>query len=130
MTTCGLWHAKRRLVAALIGPGQKAHRLIRSADTADARFGLLEYLLAAEIEIVAAESLVRGDLLPQQAARRGLVVWTADDGLVAALLRAAAVRDPARAAALLARLPTIPLLRAALRQLAPQDAQTRQLPLI
>jgi hypothetical protein len=131
MTTCGLWHAKRRLVAALVGPDGKTRRLIRSADTADARFGLLEYLLAAaEIEIVVAEALARADLLPQQAARRGLVVWTAGDGLVAALLRAAAVRDPARAAALLARLPAIPLLRASLRRLAPQDAQARQLPLI
>lgn len=130
MTTCGLWHTKRRLVAAVIGPDGGPRRLIRSADTADARFGLLEYLAASETEIVAAEALARGDLLPQQAARRGLVVWTAGDGLVAALLRAAAIRDPARAAALLARLPAIPLLRASLRRLAPQDAGVRQLPLI
>ena len=84
----------------------------------------------AEAEIVAAEALARGDLLPQQAARRGLVVWTAGDGLVAALLRAAAIRDPARASALLARLPTIPLWRASLRRLVPADAQSRQIPLL
>jgi hypothetical protein len=84
----------------------------------------------AEVEIVAAEALARGDLFPQQAARRGLVVWTAGDGLVAALLRAAAIRDPARAAALLARLPRIPILRASLRRLVPHDIQARQLPLI
>jgi hypothetical protein len=130
MTTCGLWLVKRRLVAVLVGPGDEPRRLIRSALTPDARFGLLEYLIAAETEIVAAEALARVDLLPQHAARRGLVVWAAGDGLVAALLRAAAIRDPARAAALLARLPGIPLLRSSLRRLAPQDAQARQLPLI
>jgi hypothetical protein len=129
-TSCGLWLAQRRLVAVLVGPGGEQRRLIRSALTPDARFGLLEYLVATETEIVAAEALARCDLLPQQAARRGLVVWTAGDGLVAALLRAAAIRDPARAAALLARLPGIPLLRASLRRLAPHDAQARQLPLI
>jgi hypothetical protein len=129
MTTCGLWLAQRRLVAALVGPGGEP-RLIRSALTGDARFGLLEYLVAAEAEIVAAEALVRSDLLPQHAARRGLVVWAASDGLVAALLCAAAVRDPARAAALLARLPGIQLLRASLHRLAPQDAPAQQLPLI
>ena len=130
MTACGLWHGKRSLVAALVGPGGEPRRLIRSALTADARYGLLEFLAAAEAEIVAAEALARTNLLPQQAARRGLVVWTAGDGLVAALLRAAAFRDPARAATLLARLPAIPLLRASLRRLTPQDAQARQLPLI
>ena len=129
-TTCGLWLTKRRLVAALLGPDGATHRIIRSAHTADARFGLLEYLAPVEAEIVAAEALARGDLFPQQAARRGLVVWTAGDGLVAALLRAAAIRDPARAAALLARLPRIAILRASLRRLVPHDIQARQLPLI
>jgi hypothetical protein len=128
--SCGLWLAKRRLVAVLVGPADQPRRLIRSALTPDARFGLLEYLVAAGTEVVAAEALARSDLLPQHAARRGLVVWTAGDGIVAALLRAAAIRDPARAAALLARLPSIPLLRASLRRLAPQEAQARQLPLI
>ncbi len=89
MTTCGLWLAKRRLVAVLVGPRDEPRRLIRSALTPDARFGLLEYLVAAGTEVVAAEALARGDLLPQHAARRGLVVWTAGDGLVAAPARLA-----------------------------------------
>lgn len=130
MTACGLWLAQRRLIAALVGPAGETHRIIRSALTTDARFGLLEYLVAAETEIVAAEALVHCDLLPQHAARRGLVVWAAGDSLVAALLRAAAIRDPARAAALLARLPGIHLLRPSLHRLAPQDATAQQLRLI
>ena len=130
MTSCGLWLAKRRLVVVLAGPGGDARRTIRAALTDDARFGLVEYLAQAEVEIVATEALARTDLLPAQAARRGLVVWSADDALAAALLRAAAIRDPARAAALLARLPCIPLLRASLRRLSPPGAALRQLPLL
>lgn len=126
--TCGLWLARRRLVAVVVGPGGEARRAIRAALTDDARFGLLEYLAAAGAEVVATEALARVDLTPAQAARRGLAVWTAGDALVAALLRAAAIRDPARAAALLARIPVIPLLRSSLRRLAPPDR--RQLPLL
>ncbi len=127
--TCGLWLARRRLVAAMVGPEGEARRVIRAALTDDARFGLVEYLAATgTTELVATEALIRVDLLPSQAARRGLVVWAVGDGLVAALLGAAAIRDPARAATLLARLPVIALLRALLRRLAPPD--TRQLPLL
>jgi hypothetical protein len=126
--TCGLWLARRRLVAAVVAPGGEARRIIRAALTDDARFGLVEYLAAAGTELVVAEALARVDLVPSQAARRGLVVWTVSDGLVAALLGVAAIRDPARAATLLARLPFIPLLRASLRHLAPPDE--RQLPLL
>ncbi len=128
IVTCGLWPARRRLVAAVLGPGGEARRVIRAALTGDARFGLVEYLAAAGAELVATEALARMDLMPVQAARRGLVVWTVGDALVAALLRAAAIRDPARAAALLARLPVIPLLRSSMRRLVSPDR--RQLPLL
>jgi hypothetical protein len=128
LVTCGLWLARRRLVAAMLGPGGEARRVIRAALTDDARFGLVEYLAATGAEIVATEALARIDLMPAQAARRGLAVWTVGDALVAALLRAAAIRDPARAAALLARLPVIPLLRGVIRRLVSPDG--RQLPLL
>jgi hypothetical protein len=128
LVTCGLWLARRRLVAAVVGPGDEARRIIRTALTDDARFGLVEYLAAAGAELVATEALARMDLTPVQAARRGLAVWTAGDALVAALLRVAAIRDPARAAALLARLPVIPLLRGSIRRLVSPDR--RQLPLL
>ncbi len=126
--TCGLWLAGRRLVAAVVGPRGEGRRVIRAALTEEARFGLVEYLAAAEADLVATEALTRIDLTPSQATRRGLAVWTVGDALVAALLGAAAIRDPARAATLLARLPMVPLLRASLRRLAPPDV--RQLPLL
>jgi hypothetical protein len=48
-----------------------------------------------------------------------------DDDLVTAILGAAAIRDPSRAAALLVRLSRIPLLRATLQRFIPPDAQAR-----
>lgn len=128
--TTGLWLTHRRLIAVVVGPDSVAHRTLRAALTDDARFGLLEYLVHSEVEIVATEALARSELLPAQAARRGLAVWSADDAFVAALLRAAAIRDPARAAALLARLPCIPLMRASLRRLSPPGPALLQLPLL
>jgi hypothetical protein len=95
VTSCGLWLARRRLVAVLVGDGGEARRTIRAALTGDARFGLIEYLAQAGCEIVATEALARADLLPAQAARRGTAVWTADDGVVAAWV-GAGIRDPAR----------------------------------
>ncbi len=129
MTTCGLWLARRRLVAVLVS-ADHARRTIRAAMTDDARYGLLEYLAVVDPEIVTTEAVARVDVLPAQAARRGLTVWTVDDGFVAALLSAAAIRDPARAAVVLARLPRIPLLRASLWRLTPPCAPARQLPLL
>jgi hypothetical protein len=53
-----------------------------------------------------------------------------DDYLVTAILGAAAIRDPSRAAAFLVRLPRIPLLRATLQRFVLPDAQAPQLPLV
>jgi hypothetical protein len=66
VTTCGLWLARRSLVDVLVSAGQ-ARRTIRAAMTDDARFGLLEYMAAAETEIVTTEALARVDVLPAQA---------------------------------------------------------------
>lgn len=129
MIVCGLWLARRRLVAALVGERGELRRVVRAAPTDDARFGLLEYLAHAGAEIVVTEALARADLVAVQAARREVAVWVADDALVAALAAVAAVRDPARAAALVGRLRVVPAWRAHLRRLAPAVA-ARQLPLI
>ncbi len=116
--TCGLVLAPRRLVAVVLGPGGEARRAITAAITDDARHGLVTYLSAAGAEIVAAESLVRADPIAQRSLAAGLVVWVAPDALVAAVVRAAAITAPPRVAAVLARLPRIPICRAQLRRLA------------
>jgi hypothetical protein len=127
--TCGLVLAPRRLVAVVLGPGGEARRAIRAPLTDDARYGLVEYLAAAGAEIVVTDALVRGDPLARNAVGAGLAVWIAPDALVAAVTRAAAITDPARTAAMLARLPRVPLLRAQLRRL-PASAEPTQVPLL
>jgi hypothetical protein len=129
MIACGLWLARRRFVAALVGPAGQRQRVLRAALSDDARFGLAEYLLQAGCDVVATEALARADLLPAQLARRGLPVWLADDHLVAGLLSVAAIRDPARAAALVARIRLVSAWRAQLRRLVPASP-ARQLPLL
>ena len=129
MIACGLWLARRRLVAALVGPAGQRQRVLRAVPTDDARFGLGEYLVHAGCDLVATEALARADLLPAQLARRGLAVWLAEDQLVAGLLGVAAIHDPARAAAVLARMRLVSAWRAQLRRLVPADP-ARQLPLL
>ena len=130
MTFCGLWLRRGRLTAVLVGTAGEVRRPVRAAPTDEARFGLLEHLLAAEVEVVVTDALARADVLPGLLARRGLRVWIAGDGLALALVAAAGVRDPARSAAVLARLPRIPLLRTSLRRLTPQGAAPHQLDLL
>ncbi|HET8541631.1 MAG TPA: hypothetical protein VFL83_17265 [Anaeromyxobacter sp.] len=127
--TCGVVLAPRRLVAVVLGPGGEARRAIRAALTDDARYGLVEYLAAARAEIVVTDTLLRGDPVARRALDAGLAIWVAPDALVAAIARAAAITDPARIAAFLARLPRVPLLRAQLRRLA-NSIEPRQVPLL
>ncbi len=127
--TCGLVLTPQRLVAVLLRPGGEARRLVRAALTDDARYGLVEYLAATEAEIVVTDGLARVDPVARRAARAGLVVWVAPDTLVAAITGAAAITASARVAAVLARLPAIPLLRPQLRRL-PTAGEPRQVPLL
>lgn len=127
--TCGLVLAPRCLVAVVLGPGGRARRAVRAALTDDARYGMVEYLGATGAEIVITDALARADPIARRAARAGLVVWVAPDALAAAINQAAAVTAPARVAAVLARLTTIPILRVQLRRLC-AAAEPRQVPLL
>lgn len=129
MIACGLWIARRHVVAAMVGPAGQRQRVLRSALSDDACYGMGEYLTHAGAEVIVTEALARTEIMPAQLARHGLVVWTADDQLVAGLLRVAAIRDPGRAAAVLARMRLVPAWRAHLRQLAPASP-AKQLPLL
>jgi len=113
----------------VLGPGGEARRAIRAALTDDARYGLVAYLANLAPEIVVTEALVRGDPVAQRAIGAGLVAWVVPDALITAITRATAITDPARTAAMLARLPRVPLLRTYLRRLA-AAADPRQVPLL
>lgn len=127
---CGVVLAPRRLVAVALGPGGGARRALRAALTDDARFGLVQYLAAVGAELVVAEGLLPGDPVARRAIDAGLVVWVAPGGLVAALAQATAITDPASLAAMLARMPRVPLLRSQLRRLAEPGRDPRQVPLL
>jgi len=88
------------------GAGE-ARRAIRAALTDDGRYGLVAYLAHAGAEIVATEALVRTDPAARHALAAGLVAWAVPDALAAAIARAAAITEPARTAAMLARLPIL-----------------------
>lgn len=127
--TCGIWLAPRRLVAVILGPSGEVRPALRAALTGDARLGLVQYLAAQDCEVVLPEVLVAGDAIAAIALRQGIQLWAAPDPLLSALRRAGAITDPVRSAALLARLPRIPLLRAQLRRLTTSAAH-RQIPLL
>lgn len=128
-SACGLVLAPRRLVAVIIPPGGLARRAIRAELSDDARFGLVAYLANSDVEIVASDALVRADPVARLALGAGLVVWIVPDALLRAIASASAISDPARIAALLARLPRVPLFRAHLRRLS-VSADPRQVPLL
>ncbi len=128
--TCGLVLAPRRLVAVVLGPGGAARRTLRAALTDDARCGLVQYLSAVGAELVVADELLAGDPVARRGVEAALVVWVAPGGLVSAVAQAAAISDPARIAAVLARMPRVPLLRAHLRRLATPGRDARQVPLL
>jgi len=115
--TCGLVLAPRRLVAVVLGPDGRPRRAIRAALTDDARAGFVAYLAAAGVEIVVTDAFVRADPVARRAVEAGQVAWVAQEAFVAAVARATAITGPERLAAVLARLPRIPFLRAQLRRL-------------
>jgi uncharacterized protein YbjT (DUF2867 family) len=121
MITCGLWGAPRDLVAVVIDDEEAPSKAIKVARTDDARWGLLEFLDAhhgIECELVIPEVLLRTDSIAHLARKRGRTVWVIPQSLADAV-RTASSRNlpPRRSAAMIARLPTIPLFRPHLRRL-------------
>ncbi|MGB8932980.1 MAG: hypothetical protein WCC48_17180 [Anaeromyxobacteraceae bacterium] len=91
----------------------------------------VERLAAVGADLVVEEPLLPADPIAFAARRAGVHVWVADPSVVASLRIAAGIdRGPSRtSAALLARLPAIPWLRAHLRRVDPAD-DPRQVPLL
>lgn len=134
MSCCGLWLARRRLVAVVVDDDGRASPAVAAALTDEARWGLLESLDAVhglDCELVLPEGLARVDSVGRLALARGLAVWVAPERLIDAIRRAAALATgpPARTAAMIARLSLVPAWRAHLRRLGP-PLDRRQLPLL
>jgi hypothetical protein len=122
MTSCGLWPARRRLVAVVVDDDGRASPAVAAALNDDARWGLLEHLDAVhglDCELVISDELARVDSIGQLALTRGVSVWVAPQRLVDAIRTAAALATgpPGRTAAMIARLALVPIWRGHLRRL-------------
>jgi hypothetical protein len=129
-TNCGIWPAPRRLVAVIAGEDGRAGAPIAVARTDDARAALIHHLSdAGTTALVLPRPALDADPLIALAITEGLRVWLAPAGLVEPVRRAAALATPRLLAALLARLPAVPSLRAQLVRLEPAGQDPRQLAL-
>ena len=109
MATGGLWLARRRLIAVVVGESGRASPPTTAELQDDARWGLLEQLDAVhglDVQLVLPETLAQQDSIGRLAVERGLDVWVAPGRLVEALRTVAALATgpPARTAAMIARL--------------------------
>lgn len=125
MLRAGLWPAARHLVVALQGPGPGRTRLhLRVARTLDGRNQLAAYLARERyLEVVLPEPLHRFDPIAEHLVLHRVRVWLVPGAVLDDLLALLDVRPSAHVtiASALARLPARPLLRGALRELAPPD---------
>ncbi|MDA8386578.1 MAG: hypothetical protein M0Z88_10015 [Actinomycetota bacterium] len=130
---CGLWRAKRALVAVRADQEGRTGRPYTVALDDDARYDLLLRIEATDgldFELVVTDALARGDPTARFALSRGVTVWLAPAPWVDALraLAGFTAGPPARSAALLARLPLVPPFRAKLKRLPPDDPRQLELP--
>lgn len=133
MTTCGLWSARRRLIAVVVDDEGRASPAIAAPLDDDARWGLLARLDAVhglDCELVIPEDMAKDESIGRLALARGVAVWVAPQCVIDAIRAAAALATgpPARTAAMIARLALVPIWRGQLRRLGPTIDQ-RQLPL-
>lgn len=134
MSPCGLWPARRVLVAVVVDDDGRAAPPLRVERSDPARWALLEYLDAVhgtDCGLVVPEGLPAIDPVGRLAQEHGLLVWSAPQRLLDAIRAVAglATGPPRRTAAMLARLPLVPALRDQLRRLGPANDR-RQLPLL
>ena len=129
--TCGIWPAGRRLVAVIVDRGGTERTLVLAASD-DARWGLVQ-LLAQNLctELVVADAVLRADPIVRMAAAEHVAMWSAPRAVIDPIRRAAGISDrsPKKIAAMLARLPAIPVLRQQLQRVA-LPAASRQLRLL
>src|SRR5438874_1024400 len=113
MTRCGLWLARRQLVAVAVDDDGRAWPALTAELTDDARWGLLELLDGThglDCDLVLPEALVQRDSIGRLALERGITSWVAPQRLVDAIRTAAALATgpPNRTAAMIARLALVP----------------------
>jgi len=128
MSWCGLWHTPRRLVAVVVDRNGVPAPPISVPRTDDARWAFVASLPCASFALVLTDSLARDDAIATIAVRHGARVWIAPTSVVEGVreIVGLAGRHPKMSAALLARWPSVPVLRGYLRLAAP-DVDQRQM---
>lgn len=133
MLRAGIWPTSRQLVVALQLPGPRPARLhLRVERTLDGREQLADYLARERyLEVVIPEPLHRFDAVAEHLLLRGVHVWLVPATLIDDILALLAVRSSASVtlAAAIARLPTLPMLRSAMRPLTPPEPRQLRLAL-
>jgi hypothetical protein len=131
VSACGVWLGRRGLAAVLVDSAGRVCFTATVARTDAARWGLAQRLAAVGADLVVDESHLLADPIASAAHRAGVAVWVAGPPLISALraVTGAARGPPKASAALLARLPSVPWLRAQLRRLQ-HDDDPRQVPLL
>jgi len=129
VSPCGLWRTPRRLVAVVLDEDGRPRPPLSVALTDDARWGLLVWLQSRGChDVVLTDALARGDPIGRIAVTLGVRLWVAPASVVEGVRQATELsrRPPKYTAALLARWPSAPALRAYLRAVEP-DVSDRQL---
>lgn len=129
--TCGLWPSSRGVVAAVVDADGILALVAPLPHDSDERDLWLSRTVAHHgpgLELVMTESLARYDSLGRFALECGYPLWIAPPRLVTAIARAAWWRPaPRQLAALLARMPQVRPLRAALRRRRPDEPRQMSL---
>jgi hypothetical protein len=128
VSCCGLWNTPRRLVAVVVDRNGVPAPPISVPRTDDARWAFVASLPTVSFGLVLTDSLARDDTIARIAVRHGVRVWTAPASVVEGVryLVGLAGRHPKISAAMLARWPSVPVLRGYLRLAAP-DVDQRQM---
>ena len=121
MLTCGLWPGARRIIAVIADAEGNTRPPITAAYTDEALWGLLQYIAYHDAQPVLSKSLTRRNHFGKKITDEGLLLWRISDGFFDQLRIASALsKKPGRySAAMLARLPHLPMLRDHLERVNP-----------
>jgi hypothetical protein len=129
-STWGLCVTPRRLVASLQPADRVSNPVCHVARTDDGRHFLLDAIIGSGAELVVAADQMRKEPVAELARARGVTLWLIPPEVAFAIRVGAGLHAaPRRLAAIMAQLPSMPLLRPHLKRLRPV-VDRRQLALL
>ncbi len=127
MLTCGLWPGARRIIAVIADAQGNTRPPITASYTDEAVWGILQYIAYHDAQPVLSNALICRNSLGKKIADEGLPLWQISDGFFEQLRIAAALtkKTGRYSAAMLARLPYLPMLRNHLERINPLVAKNQ-----